>query len=94
MATKKKKTKKPAKKKPAAPKPRDEVYLELDGQVHIVSVEDGVTERTEIDPDMVLKILLDFVEKAINAALEDDKWVENLGKNKITKATAGLKKKK
>jgi hypothetical protein len=96
VASKKKTGAKKSKNKTAEPKPRDEVYLELDGKVHIVSVENGITERTEIDPDMVLRILLDFVGEAIKVALKDDKWLDGLkkmNKKRLAKSIAGLKKK-
>ena len=57
---KKKKTKK---KKPA--KKRDQILLELDGQVNIVEVRNGKESRTELDADIVLKILVQYMEKAI-----------------------------
>lgn len=62
MATKKKKT---ASKKKA--KKKDEILLELDGQVNIVEITNGKESRTVLDADIVLQILVKHIEKAVEA---------------------------
>lgn len=62
-----KKTKKTTTK---AKKIKDELRLELDGQVNIVEIKDGNKTSTPLDGRLVLKLLLRFLEEAINDACD------------------------
>lgn len=56
-----------AKAKPAAKKSNktDEMKLELEGKVFVVDTIDGKTTRTELKGDLVLKCVLQVLQKAL-----------------------------
>jgi len=58
-------------------KKKEEMFIELEGQVNIVTKVNGrVVEREPLDGDVVLRVLLHYVSQAVDRAL-----VEDLDKN-------------
>jgi hypothetical protein len=58
--------------KKKANKVKDEVRLELDGQVNIVEVKNGKKTSTPIDGRLVLKLLMRFLEEAVEEACKKE----------------------
>jgi hypothetical protein len=83
--TKKKVSSGPDKKLKKEKKLKSGLYIELNGEINLLDVENGITKRSELDPRVMLELLRNVVEDAIQAYLDSynyDPIVHKVAKSK------------